>query len=535
MAHGLAGSEFIMAVGRLLDGRYQTERLLGSGGMAAVWRGRDLRLDRPVAIKELAGKGMGQPKAQERFDREARAVGRLSHPNIVSVYDFGTQDGDPYLVMELVEGPTVAKLLEDGPLPVADALAIASQTCDGLAAAHAAGVIHRDIKPANLILTNSGMVKICDFGVAQISDAAGHAKLTASAIAMGSPMYMAPEQINGEPVDPRTDLYALGCTLYAMLAGSPPFFVGSALSIAHQQVANSPEPLCERRPEVPPAVEALVGNLLTKTPDGRPSDAAAVRARIAAVAADAAADAAPSTLRRSAVLAALVPLGEPGSAEAPPAVLAAGLASPSDGSAVVARAGEAAADAAPEPTGGSPPRATRRFLWAGAAVAMAAAVVLVLLVLRPGPEKAAKRPTVSSAPIAAIPPPSGVPSSSAVPSPSVTHSPSAVTPAAKPATGTAATSTPTAPALPTDPIVALRQRIQQQVNAGNLTPATASDLNHMVDDLAKAITTGNTDDETKKLKALQDKLTSLFKEGKLSAEGYRVLSGDVDQIAAKLD
>jgi serine/threonine-protein kinase len=131
-----------VAAGRLLDGRYRIERLLGSGGMATVWRGRDLRLDRPVAVKELSGEGLRQPKALQRFEREARAVGRLSHPNIVSVYDFGTHDGEAYLVMELAEGPTVAMLLADGPLPVVDALVVAAEVCDGLAAAHAAGIVH---------------------------------------------------------------------------------------------------------------------------------------------------------------------------------------------------------------------------------------------------------------------------------------------------------------------------------------------------------------------------------------------------------
>ncbi len=214
-----------VAAERLLGGRYRIERLLGGGGMATVWRGRDLRLDRLVAIKELSGEGMRQPMALQRFDREARAVGRLSHPNVVSVYDVGSQHGQPYLVMELVEGPTVATLLDDGPLPVADVLTIGSQVCDGLAAAHAAGIIHRDIKPANLIVTPAGVVKICDFGVARLLDSSSNTNLTGPAAAWGSPNYMAPEQINGGPLDRRTDLYALGCTLYAMLTGarrSPP-------------------------------------------------------------------------------------------------------------------------------------------------------------------------------------------------------------------------------------------------------------------------------------------------------------------------
>src|SRR5689334_22213406 len=174
--------EPVAAVPRVLDGRYRLERVVGSGGMGTVWRGLDLRLDRPVAVKVLSGDGLSLPKAMERFGREARAVARLSHPNIVPVYDVGAEGDDPYLVMELVDGSTVAELLDDGPLPPADVLEIGSQVCDGLTAAHAAGIVHRDIKPTNLIVTAAGVVKICDFGVARLLD---HADLTESAVAMG--------------------------------------------------------------------------------------------------------------------------------------------------------------------------------------------------------------------------------------------------------------------------------------------------------------------------------------------------------------
>jgi eukaryotic-like serine/threonine-protein kinase len=552
----LTGCEFIVAMERLLDGRYQTERLLGTGGMAAVWYGRDLRLDRPIAIKELSGEGLSHPMALERFNREARAVGRLSHPNIVSVYDFGAQDGDPYLVMELVEGPTVAKLLDGGPLPVPDVLAIASQTCDGLAAAHAAGIIHRDIKPANLIVSPAGVVKICDFGVARLLDTAGHVDLTRSATVMGSPMYMAPEQISGGPVDPRTDLYALGCTMYAMLTGSPPFCTGDPLSIAHQHISKPPQPLRAHRPEVPPQVEALVADLLAKTPDGRPPDTAAVRARIVAMIADPAIPAARSTLHSSAVpdavASATASAGGPASPAGQPAP--AGRVEPveqdADGTTtlVVPSAGAAPASTPlatgnppSSPTGRSPSLATRRRVLAAAAVVAAVAVlaivILALRMFRSGPEAAAERPAVSgvsSAPVAANPVPSAVPAPSTAPSPKAISSPSAFPSAVAPTSGTAAPSTQTAPPPLVDPIVALRRSIQQQVDAGNLNTDTASDLNHSVDDLAKSIATGNTNDETKRLKALRDKLTSLYKEGKLSADGYRVLSADVDQLTAKM-
>jgi len=211
-----AGRASMTTVERVLGGRYQLEQLIASGGMGAVWRARDQRLDRAVAVKELTVSGLSLPMAIPRFDREARAVARLAHPNIVALHDVGIDDGRPFLVMELVDGRSVAELLEEGPLPPASAVAIAAQTCDGLGAAHAAGVIHRDIKPANLLLTDTGVVKICDFGIARLHDTAGDTTLSGVAPPLGSYKYLAPEQATGAPTDARTDLYALGCTLYAI-------------------------------------------------------------------------------------------------------------------------------------------------------------------------------------------------------------------------------------------------------------------------------------------------------------------------------
>jgi serine/threonine-protein kinase len=497
------GQRSVVATGRLLDGRYQIQRLLGAGGMAAVWSGRDLRLDRQVAIKEVSGEGLRQPMAVERFEREAQAVGRLQHPNVVSVYDVGAQDGVPYLVMELVEGATVAQLLADGPLPVADALSVAAQVCDGLAAAHAAGVIHRDVKPANLIVTPGGVAKICDFGVARLLDSGGTGNLTRPAMAMGSPSYMAPEQINGGPVDPRTDLYGLGCTFYALLTGEPPFTGGGPLGIVHQHITTPPQPLRLRRPEVPPAVEALVADLLAKAPDDRPPDAAAVRARIAAAQTDPPA-VTPSTLLRSAVMAHV---------EAARATFA------HAGAGVAPRSGTKAESPAP----------TRKLRhWAIAAVAGAVLIASVIAIAVPvvfsGTGDAAARWSGPGPATAAAPTPSAVVSTPGVPS-------DAARSAAASRTGAAPTDT-TAPPPPTDPVVTLRQAIGQQVTAGGLKPDAAGDLNHMVDDLAKTIATGNTGEVAKKLKALRDKLTTLNREGKLSDDGFLILTSAVDQVAA---
>jgi serine/threonine-protein kinase len=496
-----------VAAHRLVGGRYRIERLLGGGGMATVWGGRDLRLDRPVAIKELSGEGLRQPMALERFDREARAVGRLSHRNVVSVFDVGTHDGQPYLVMELAEGPTVAALLADGPLPVADVLAMGSQVCDGLAAAHAAGIIHRDIKPANLIVTPAGAVKICDFGVARLLDPSANTNLTGPATAWGSPNYMAPEQINGGPIDRRTDLYALGCTMYAMLTGAPPFTVGGTFGVLHQHLTKPPESLRLRRTEVPLQVEALVCDLLAKTPDERPSDARVVRARIAAAQADLALAGARAVLLRSAA---------PPAASAPATQASVSFEEPPAG---------------PNTGSGTPTTKRRRrtiAAVAAAAIAVAGATTLLPMLrtesgrvaglgIGPGALAAA-----SSAAAAVAPP---------TPARSLGTSPSATPPSAA-RTRATHSATPTRPPPRTDPITALRQAIGQQVTAGSLKADAANDLNHMVNDLAKTIATGNTGDVTNKIKALRAKLTTLNKEGKLSNDGYRALNTAVDQIAA---
>ncbi|HKD99338.1 MAG TPA: protein kinase [Micromonosporaceae bacterium] len=256
----------------LLGGRYQLEEVLGSGGMATVWRARDTRLGRLVAVKTLDRGALREPGAAARFDREARTVARLNHPNIVSVYDGGTQDGTGYIVMEQVDGETVASMLKAGPLPIERAVSIARQA----AAAHATGIVHRDVKPANMIVTPDGTVKVCDFGIARELQAS-EVTLTAPSTAIGTAAYMAPEQAAGDAVDARTDLYALGCVLYAMLTGDPPFTGDRPIEVLYQQLHNAPPPVRSRRPEVPPTLDALVTGLLAKNPADRPCDATTVR------------------------------------------------------------------------------------------------------------------------------------------------------------------------------------------------------------------------------------------------------------------
>ncbi|MFD0596679.1 serine/threonine-protein kinase [Catellatospora coxensis] len=199
----------------MLGARYRVDEEIGHGGMATVWSGQDLRLRRPVAVKILDPARFADRATRQRFWREAQAVAALPHPHIVAVYDVAVEAAEAYVVMELVDGPSVHALLQDGPLHRDQAVGIAVQTCAALAAAHSAGIVHRDVTAANLLVNSSGVVKVCDFGIAAWQEAA-YPSLVA-----GTRGYTAPEQAAGGPVDARTDVFGLGCSLYAMLTGAP--------------------------------------------------------------------------------------------------------------------------------------------------------------------------------------------------------------------------------------------------------------------------------------------------------------------------
>ncbi|HJY43734.1 MAG TPA: serine/threonine-protein kinase, partial [Propionibacteriaceae bacterium] len=280
--------------GQLISDRYRLEAVLGRGGMATVWRGVDQRLGRPVAVKLLDRADTADPVMLQRFDREARTVGGLTHPNIVAVYDVGTDNGVPYLVMELIDGTSVAALLASGPLPVDQAVEVARQTCDALAMTHAQGVVHRDIKPANILLTPTGTVKVCDFGIARLTHQQ-LTNLTAPHTAIGTSAYMAPEQASGAAVDARTDLYALGCVMYAMLTGHPPFTGDNPLTVLWQHQHQPALAVASLRPDTPADLDALIARLLAKNPSERPATATEVRDRLTARAESEAAAAAQPT------------------------------------------------------------------------------------------------------------------------------------------------------------------------------------------------------------------------------------------------
>jgi serine/threonine-protein kinase len=258
----------------MLAGRYRLETHIAAGAVGEVWRATDLVLGRPVAVKLLRAEYTQHPEILARFRAEARHAGSLSHPGIAQVYDYGDADWpeSPYLVMELVDGPSLARMLAGGRLDSARAMDVVAQTAAGLAAAHETGLVHRDIKSANLLLGPDGQVKITDFGIAH---AAGSAPLTWTGTLVGTPAYLAPERAAGAPATPASDLYSLGVVAYESLAGALPFS-GSPLEIAaaHRTRALPPLP-----PGVPSGVAALVAELTAKDPAARPASAAAVAER----------------------------------------------------------------------------------------------------------------------------------------------------------------------------------------------------------------------------------------------------------------
>jgi eukaryotic-like serine/threonine-protein kinase len=251
-------------------GRYALDEPIGAGGYCEVWRATDTVLTRPVAVKLLHVGYAKQAEALARFKAEARHAGALSHENIARVYDYcESSDGQSYLVMELVEGPSLADVLAGGPLSARRTMDIAAQVAAGLQAAHAAGLIHRDIKPANILFAPDGAVRITDFGIAH---AVGSAPLTSTGMVMGTPGYIAPERVGGAQAGPASDLYALGIVAYECLAGSRPF-CGGALEVA---IAHRDRPLPPLPASVPPEVIAFVMMLTAKDPAWRPGSAAEV-------------------------------------------------------------------------------------------------------------------------------------------------------------------------------------------------------------------------------------------------------------------
>jgi eukaryotic-like serine/threonine-protein kinase len=255
-------------------GPYQVQTFVGAGGMGEVYKAHDTRLNRTVAIKVLPVHLARDPQIHERFEREARVVAALNHPNICTLYDIGSHDGIEFLVMELLEGETLAARLQNGPLSISDALECASQIASAFDKAHRAGIIHRDLKPANVMLTKSGP-KLLDFGIAKQRVAAVSTEpttrrndLTDPGVILGTAPYMAPEQVEGKDADRRTDLFAFGSVLYEMCTGKKPFDAPSRAGVV-AALSSQPPPVMQLRPDIPAGVDYVIGRCLAKDPDDR--------------------------------------------------------------------------------------------------------------------------------------------------------------------------------------------------------------------------------------------------------------------------
>jgi non-specific serine/threonine protein kinase len=267
----------------VIGDRYVLDDLpLGQGGMGAVYGGHDKHLDRKVAVKFLRVPGGTDAELEQRFTREARILARLEHPGAPVLYDFGTSDQRLFQVMQFIDGVTVADVVsEHGPLPVPWAAAIAAQACAVLTAAHALSICHRDLKPTNLMLCPDGSVKVLDFGLAVLREA-DTTQFTRVGQILGTPAYMAPEQIQRGLASPRSDLYALGCVLHEMLTGVQLFTGPTEYAVFEKQVNEPPPPV----PGVPAGLGRLVAELLAKEPEGRPSDAGTTYERLQVFAVD---------------------------------------------------------------------------------------------------------------------------------------------------------------------------------------------------------------------------------------------------------
>jgi len=261
---------------QVFTGRYQIVRHLARGGMAEVYLARDLLLDRPVALKVLFPEFATDRSFVERFRREARSAASLNHPNIVSIYDWGEEEGTYFIVMEYVDGLTLRDVIRrQGPLTAGRAAEIGADIAAALQFAHVGGVIHRDVKPGNVLITTS-QVKVTDFGIARAGDPAE--SLTQAGAVMGTATYFSPEQAQGHVVDPRTDVYSLGVVLYEMVAGRPPFTGDNPVSIAYQHVREDPIPPSQHNPDVPPVFDDIVARAMAKNRANRYSSADDLRA-----------------------------------------------------------------------------------------------------------------------------------------------------------------------------------------------------------------------------------------------------------------
>jgi len=262
---------------QLLGGRYALGEMIGTGGMADVFIGDDTRLNRKVAIKVLRRDLARDPSFVARFKKEALAAGGLNHSGIVSVYDSGEESSSPYIVMELITGESLRQLLQKGLIPQARALEIVEGILEALEYSHKEGIVHRDIKPGNIMITDSGDIKVMDFGIARATDDIG-ATMTNTWNVVGTAQYLSPEQATGEMADGRSDLYSLGCLMYELLTGRPPFTGDTPVSIAYQHVSSPFTPASQVMPGLSNDIDRMLEVVLSKDPNNRYQDASAMLA-----------------------------------------------------------------------------------------------------------------------------------------------------------------------------------------------------------------------------------------------------------------
>lgn len=464
-------------IGDVLASRYRLVEHLGRGGMAEVFAAEDEVLGRTVAVKVLAPHLLDDERAATRFQKEARTAAAVTHPGIVTLYDT-VQEGESHLlVMELVDGPTLAEHLSSrGPLPIPEALALSAAVADALAAAHDAGLVHRDIKPANILIADDGGPKITDFGIARVIDAT----TTATTTVYGSVPYVSPEQASGEPVGPASDLYSLGCVIFEMLTGRPPFVGDTPTATISQHLHRDPPALLELRPDATSDVETVVRRLLAKSPDQRYPTAAALARDLRRLA-----DSQPPD-HATAVL--------------PPAV--------TDTTMVIQPEPDAADSRATSSPSG--PRGGRRWIWV-AVIAIAAAGLL----WRPW-----DRPDASSVGVD----PSETAASSTPPSAPTTPSPSP----------TETEVTPAPPSSLDDAVARFRQTLVEGRNAGLVGDKGVEELDKLMAEILEQHAEGKQRDLEKRLDELSKKLDEFVEKGQIDPEfapKLRARADDVQRLA----
>ncbi len=463
--------------GRVLAGRYELGPLVRAGGMASVYQATDRVLDRTVAVKVL-GPPYGQdPDFVDRFRHEARMAAGLSHPNVVAIFDSASEADLHYIVMEYVQGETLADLLRrHGTLPPGLAGEIAQRVCLALEAAHERGLVHRDIKPANVMVDQAGLVKVMDFGIAK----APTTTLGREGPLLGTAPYLSPEQAQGGLVDGRSDLYALGCVLYELLTGTPPFPGVSAAAVVARQVTEAPEPPSRHCPQVGPELDAVVVTALAKQPSRRYQTAGAMGRDLARIVGDSG----------GAVLwqpGAGPASGPPGSPTTPSASARTAV--------IAARAVRAGA---------------RRPGWTRWALLAAAALVVVVVVaavwsLRGG---------------------GGTVQPQASPGPAAPSTPTTTTAPARPAA--------TATTQPQPSVSAAMANLTEVVTSGQrqgTIDQAGEDLLHQAEDVVRAVQEEHADDVRKKLKELEHQADELIRKGRISPQA----AGPVRQALAQFE